>query len=115
MKTENFKKQWIMWTILVTSLISIGTPGIAIIPFILSIYALSKLIVIKKIVEPDVATLQELKEKNKSLESEIQELQNLKTDLMTNIEKGTKELEKITNYLNEELIKYDVELTYPFD
>ena len=34
---------------------------------------------------------------------------------MTNIEKGTKELEKITNYLNEELIKYDVELTYPFD
>ncbi|MCG1276081.1 DUF4041 domain-containing protein [Staphylococcus epidermidis] len=115
METESFKKQWVMWTILVTSLFSIGTPGIAIIPFILSIYALSKLIVIKKIVEPDVATLNELKEKNKGLESEIQELQNLKADLMTNIEKGTKELEKITNYLNEELIKYDVELTYPFD
>lgn len=115
METENFKKQWVMWTILVTSLFSIGTPGIAIIPFILSIYALSKLIVIKKIVEPDVATLQELKEKNKSLESEIQEFQNLKADLMTNIEKGTRELEKITNYLNEELIKYDLELTYPFD
>ena len=47
MKTENFKKQWIMWTILVTSLISIGTPGIAIIPFALSIYALYKLIVVK--------------------------------------------------------------------
>lgn len=115
METVSFKKQWVMWTILVTSLFSIGTPGIAIIPFILSIYALSKLIVIKKIVEPDVATLNELKEKNKGLESEIQELQNLKADLMTNIEKGTKELEKITNYLNEELIKYDVELTYPFD
>lgn len=115
METESFKKQWVMWTILVTSLFSIGTPGIAIIPFILSIYALSKLIVIKKIVEPDVETLNELKEKNKGLESEIQELQNLKADLMTNIEKGTKELEKITNYLNEELIKYDVELTYPFD
>lgn len=115
METESFKKQWVMWTILVTSLFSIGTPGIAIIPFILSIYALSKLIVIKKIVEPDVATLHELKEKYKGLESEIQELQNLKADLMTNIEKGTKELEKITNYLNEELIKYDVELTYPFD
>lgn len=115
METESFKKQWVMWTILVTSLFSISTPGIAIIPFILSIYALSKLIVIKKIVEPDVATLNELKEKNKGLESEIQELQNLKADLMTNIEKGTKELEKITNYLNEELIKYDVELTYPFD
>ncbi|PTE92397.1 DUF4041 domain-containing protein, partial [Staphylococcus epidermidis] len=115
METESFKKQWVMWTILVTSLFSIGTPGIAIIPFVLSIYALSKLIVIKKIIEPDVATLHELKEKNKFLESEIQELQNLKANLMTNIEKGTKELEKITNYLNEELIKYDVELTYPFD
>lgn len=115
MKTENFKKQWIMWTILVTSLISIGTPGIAIIPFVLSIYALFKLIVVKKIAEPDVETFQELKEKNKSLESEIQELQNLKIDLMTNIERGTKKLEQITNYLNEKLIKYDVELTYPFD
>ena len=49
MKTENFKNKWIMWTILVTSLFSIGTPGIAIIPFVLSIYALSKLIVIKKL------------------------------------------------------------------
>lgn len=34
---------------------------------------------------------------------------------MTNIERGTKKLEQITNYLNEKLIKYDVELTYPFD
>ena len=49
------------------------------------------------------------------MESEIQELQNLKIDLMTNIERGTKKLEQITNYLNEKLIKYDVELTYPFD
>ncbi|MCO6263894.1 hypothetical protein [Staphylococcus epidermidis] len=73
MKTENFKNKWIMWTILVTSLFSIGTPGIAIIPFVLSIYALSKLIVIKKIAEPDLTTLQELKEKNKSMESKIQE------------------------------------------
>ena len=42
-------------------------------------------------------------------------MQNLKIDLMADIERGTKELEQITNYLNEELIKYDVELTYPFD
>lgn len=48
MKKEILKKQWVIWTILVTSFFSIGTPGIAIIPFSLSIYALSKLIHILK-------------------------------------------------------------------
>ena len=31
MKKEILKKQWVIWTILVTSFFSIGTPGIAII------------------------------------------------------------------------------------
>ncbi|SUK60868.1 exported protein [Staphylococcus aureus] len=48
MKKEILKKQWVIWTILVTSFFSIGTPGIAIIPFSLSIYALSKLILVNK-------------------------------------------------------------------
>ncbi|MEW4930660.1 DUF4041 domain-containing protein [Staphylococcus aureus] len=111
-----------MWTILVTSFFSIGTPGIAIIPFSLSIYALSKLILVNKFVEPDLVTLQNLKEKNKSInienqkiKREIQELKNLKNDLISSIEEGTKELEHITSYLNDELFKYDIELTYPFD
>ncbi|WP_151098280.1 DUF4041 domain-containing protein [Staphylococcus aureus] len=111
-----------MWTILVTSFFSIGTPGIAIIPFSLSIYALSKLILVNKFVEPDLVTLQNLKEKNKSInienqkiKREIQELKNLKKDLISSIEEGTKELEHITSYLNDELFKYDIELTYPFD
>ncbi|HIH7831654.1 TPA: DUF4041 domain-containing protein, partial [Staphylococcus aureus] len=110
------------WTILVTSFFSIGTPGIAIIPFSLSIYALSKLILVNKFVEPDLVTLQNLKEKNKSInienqkiKREIQELKNLKKDLISSIEEGTKELEHITSYLNDELFKYDIELTYPFD
>ncbi|HCZ6570397.1 TPA: DUF4041 domain-containing protein, partial [Staphylococcus aureus] len=101
---------------------SIGTPGIAIIPFSLSIYALSKLILVNKFVEPDLVTLQNLKEKNKSInienqkiKREIQELKNLKKDLISSIEEGTKELEHITSYLNDELFKYDIELTYPFD
>ncbi|HBE8013728.1 TPA: DUF4041 domain-containing protein, partial [Staphylococcus aureus] len=109
-------------TILVTSFFSIGTPGIAIIPFSLSIYALSKLILVNKFVEPDLVTLQNLKEKNKSInienqkiKREIQELKNLKKDLISSIEEGTKELEHITSYLNDELFKYDIELTYPFD
>ncbi|HEH3584318.1 TPA: DUF4041 domain-containing protein, partial [Staphylococcus aureus] len=100
----------------------IGTPGIAIIPFSLSIYALSKLILVNKFVEPDLVTLQNLKEKNKSInienqkiKREIQELKNLKKDLISSIEEGTKELEHITSYLNDELFKYDIELTYPFD
>ncbi|NDQ39103.1 DUF4041 domain-containing protein [Staphylococcus aureus] len=108
--------------ILVTSFFSIGTPGIAIIPFSLSIYALSKLILVNKFVEPDLVTLQNLKEKNKSInienqkiKREIQELKNLKKDLISSIEEGTKELEHITSYLNDELFKYDIELTYPFD
>ncbi|HEI7659433.1 TPA: DUF4041 domain-containing protein [Staphylococcus aureus] len=122
MKKEILKKQWVLWTILVTSFFSIGTPGIAIIPFSLSIYALSKLILVNKFVEPDLVTLQNLKEKNKSInienqkiKREIQELKNLKKDLISSIEEGTKELEHITNYLNDELFKYDIELTYPFD
>ncbi|HDE6524108.1 TPA: DUF4041 domain-containing protein [Staphylococcus aureus] len=111
-----------MWTILVTSFFSIGTPGIAIIPFSLSIYALSKLILVNKFVEPDLVTLQNLKEKNKSInienqkiKREIQELKNLKKDLISSIEEGTKELEHVTSYLNDELFKYDIELIYPFD
>ncbi|HBC4118745.1 TPA: DUF4041 domain-containing protein [Staphylococcus aureus] len=122
MKKEILKKQWVLWTILVTSFFSIGTPGIAIIPFSLSIYALSKLILVNKFVEPDLVTLQNLKEKNKSInienqkiKREIQELKNLKKDLTSSIEEGTKELEHITSYLNDELFKYDIELTYPFD
>lgn len=122
MKKEILKKQWVLWTILVTSFFSIGTPGIAIIPFSLSIYALSKLILVNKFVEPDLVTLQNLKEKNKSInienqkiKREIQELKNLKKDLISSIEEGTKELEHITSYLNDELFKYDTELTYPFD
>ncbi|ENN60732.1 TPA: DUF4041 domain-containing protein [Staphylococcus aureus] len=122
MKKEILKKQWVIWTILVTSFFSIGTPGIAIIPFSLSIYALSKLILVNKFVEPDLVTLQYLKEKNKSInienqkiKREIQELKNLKNDLISSIEEGTKELEHITSYLNDELFKYDIELTYPFD
>ncbi|HID1396745.1 TPA: DUF4041 domain-containing protein [Staphylococcus aureus] len=122
MKKEFLKKQWVIWTILVTSFFSIGTPGIAIIPFSLSIYALSKLILVNKFVEPDLVTLQNLKEKNKSInienqkiKREIQELKNLKNDLISSIEEGTKELEHITSYLNDELFKYDIELTYPFD
>ncbi|MBX7835530.1 DUF4041 domain-containing protein [Staphylococcus aureus] len=122
MKKEILKKQWVLWTILVTSFFSIGTPVIAIIPFSLSIYALSKLILVNKFVEPDLVTLQNLKEKNKSInienqkiKREIQELKNLKKDLISSIEEGTKELEHITSYLNDELFKYDIELTYPFD
>ncbi|HCX9262686.1 TPA: DUF4041 domain-containing protein [Staphylococcus aureus] len=122
MKKEILKKQWVLWTILVTSFFSIGTPGIAIIPFSLSIYALSKLILVNKFVEPDLVTLQNLKEKNKSInienqkiKREIQELKNLRKDLISSIEEGTKELEHITSYLNDELFKYDIELTYPFD
>ncbi|HDI0076000.1 TPA: DUF4041 domain-containing protein [Staphylococcus aureus] len=122
MKKEILKKQWVIWTILVTSFFSIGAPGIAIIPFSLSIYALSKLILVNKFVEPDLVTLQNLKEKNKSInienqkiKREIQELKNLKNDLISSIEEGTKELEHITSYLNDELFKYDIELTYPFD
>ncbi|HGX1238288.1 TPA: DUF4041 domain-containing protein [Staphylococcus aureus] len=122
MKKEILKKQWVLWKILVTSFFSIGTPGIAIIPFSLSIYALSKLILVNKFVEPDLVTLQNLKEKNKSInienqkiKREIQELKNLKKDLISSIEEGTKELEHITSYLNDELFKYDIELTYPFD
>ncbi|SUK03054.1 exported protein [Staphylococcus aureus] len=122
MKKEILKKQWVLWSILVTSFFSIGTPGIAIIPFSLSIYALSKLILVNKFVEPDLVTLQNLKEKNKSInienqkiKREIQELKNLKKDLISSIEEGTKELEHITSYLNDELFKYDIELTYPFD
>lgn len=122
MKKEILKKQWVLWTILVTSFFSIGTPGIAIIPFSLSIYALSKLILVNKFVEPDLVTLQNLKEKNKSInienqkiKREIQELKNIKKDLISSIEEGTKELEHITSYLNDELFKYDIELTYPFD
>lgn len=122
MKKEILKNQWVIWTILVTSFFSIGTPGIAIIPFSLSIYALSKLILVNKFVEPDLVTLQNLKEKNKSInienqkiKREIQELKNLKNDLISSIEEGTKELEHITSYLNDELFKYDIELTYPFD
>lgn len=122
MKKEILKKQWVLWTILVTYFFSIGTPGIAIIPFSLSIYALSKLILVNKFVEPDLVTLQNLKEKNKSInienqkiKREIQELKNLKKDLISSIEEGTKELEHITSYLNDELFKYDIELTYPFD
>ncbi len=122
MKKEILKKQWVLWTILVTSFFSIGTPGIAIIPFSLSIYALSKLILVNKFVEPDLVTLQNLKEKNKSInienqkiKREIQELKNLKKDLISSIEEGTKELEHITSYLYDELFKYDIELTYPFD
>lgn len=122
MKKEILKKQWVIWTFLVTSFFSIGTPGIAIIPFSLSIYALSKLILVNKFVEPDLVTLQNLKEKNKSInienqkiKREIQELKNLKNDLISSIEEGTKELEHITSYLNDELFKYDIELTYPFD
>lgn len=63
-----------------------------------------------------------MKEKNKSInienqkiKREIQELKNLKKDLISSIEEGTKELEHITSYLNDELFKYDIELTYPFD
>lgn len=122
MKKEILKKQWVIWTILVTSFFSIGTPGIAIIPFILSIYALSKLILVNKFVEPDLVTLQNLKEKNKSInienqkiKRETQELKKLKKDLISSIEEGTKELEHVTSYLNDELFKYDIELTYPFD
>ncbi|HGO2433245.1 TPA: DUF4041 domain-containing protein, partial [Staphylococcus aureus] len=80
------------------------------------------LILVNKFVVPDLVTLQNLKEKNKSInienqkiKREIQELKNLKNDLISSIEEGTKELEHITSYLNDELFKYDIELTYPFD
>ncbi|HCZ0504259.1 TPA: DUF4041 domain-containing protein [Staphylococcus aureus] len=122
MKKEVLKKQWIMWTILVTSFFSIGTPGIAIIPFGLSIYALSKLIVVNKFAESDLVTLQELRDENKSfkienqkIKNDIQELKTLKNDLIESIETATNEAEYLSDYLNDKLIKYDIELTYPFD
>lgn len=122
MKKEVLKKQWIMWTILITSFFSIGTPGIAIIPFGLSIYALSKLIVVNKFAESDLVTLQELRDENKSfkienqkIKNDIQELKTLKNDLIESIETATNEAEYLSDYLNDKLIKYDIELTYPFD
>ncbi|MDN9015556.1 DUF4041 domain-containing protein, partial [Staphylococcus aureus] len=39
----------------------------------------------------------------------------LKNDFISSIEEGTKEIEHITIYLNDELFKYDIELTYHFD
>lgn len=122
MKKEVLKKQWILWTILITSFFSIGTPGIAIIPFGLSIYALSKLIVVNKFAESDLVTLQELRDENKSfkienqkIKNDIQELKTLKNDLIESIETATNEAEYLSDYLNDKLIKYDIELTYPFD
>ena len=53
-----------------------------------------------------------LKIKNQAWNTRIEESKKI---LISSIEEGTKELEHITSYLNDELFKYDIELTYPFD
>ena len=108
MEKKNFKQQWVMWTILVTSLFSIATPGIAIIPFGLSIYALVKLMLIKKETEIDVIDYQLLKSRN-------EELSKLYTELNRNINEATEQLEYLTNQINENITNYDITLTYPFE
>lgn len=108
MEKKNFKQQWVMWTILVTSLFSIATPGIAIIPFGLSIYALVKLVLIKKETEIDVIDYQLLKSRN-------EELSKLYTELNRNINEATEQLEYLTNQINENITNYDITLTYPFE
>ncbi|WP_251519683.1 hypothetical protein [Staphylococcus sp. Marseille-Q6910] len=94
MENKNFKKNWVMWTILVTSLFAIATPGIAIIPFGLSIYAVIKLVLIDKITEIDVKNYQLLKIKTK-------ELENISHELHRNIQKGTDELSYLNNLIKE--------------
>ncbi|WP_342610379.1 MULTISPECIES: DUF4041 domain-containing protein [Staphylococcus] len=107
MENKNFKKNWVMWTILVTSLFAIATPGIAIIPFGLSIYAVIKLVLIDKITEIDVKNYQLLKIKTK-------ELENISHELHRNIQKGTDELSYLNNLIKEKRSKYELKLIYPF-
>ncbi|WP_251942737.1 DUF4041 domain-containing protein [Staphylococcus sp. Marseille-Q5304] len=107
MENKNFKKNWVMWTILVTLLFAIATPGIAIIPFGLSIYAVIKLVLIDKITEIDVKNYQLLKIKTK-------ELENISHELHRNIQKGTDELSYLNNLIKEKRSKYELKLIYPF-
>lgn len=108
MEKSQITKNWVSWTILITSLLAIATPGIAIIPFGLSVYMVAKLTLISKKTDVDVVNYQELKLKN-------QELVELNNDLSKNINEASNELDYLIKQLNLKISDYDLMITYPFE
>ncbi|WP_381419138.1 DUF4041 domain-containing protein [Staphylococcus hyicus] len=108
MEKSKITKNWVSWTILISSLFAIATPGVAIIPLGLSIYMVAKLTLIDKNIDVDVVSYQELKVKN-------QELEELNSDLSRNIGEATDELDYLIKQLNNKIDDYDLMITYPFE
>ncbi|PNZ24634.1 DUF4041 domain-containing protein, partial [Staphylococcus rostri] len=55
---QNIVNKWMIWTIFVTSLFSIATPGLAVFPTILSLILAIKYVILKKSYLPDYLKIQ---------------------------------------------------------
>ncbi|WP_281673221.1 hypothetical protein [Staphylococcus auricularis] len=107
--------KWMIWTIFGSSLFSIATPGIAIIPTILSLILALKFIITDKKILPDVLQFQKEFNNIKSLRKSKENLKIELESLEGNLQGKKSELKEVQSLLNETELEYDYKLIYPFD
>lgn len=113
MNTVNNK--WMIWTVFGSSLLSIATPGLAIIPTVLSLILALKFIITDKKILPDVIQLQKEFNNIKSLRKSKDNLKIELESLEENLQSKKSELKEVQSLLNETELEYDYKLIYPFD
>ncbi|MCG2067914.1 MAG: DUF4041 domain-containing protein [Staphylococcus epidermidis] len=112
---NSVNNKWIIWTIFGSSLFSIATPGIAIIPTILSLILALKFIITDKKILPDVLQFQKEFNNIKSLRKSKENLNIELESLEENLQGKKSELKEVQSLLNETELEYDYKLIYPFD
>ena len=112
---NSVNNKWMIWTIFGSSLFSIATPGIAIIPTILSLILALKFIITDKKILPDVLQFQKEFDNIKSLRKSKREFKIELESLEENLQGKKSELKEVQSLLNETELEYDYKLIYPFD
>lgn len=112
---NSVNNKWMIWTIFGSSLFSIATPGIAIIPTILSLILALKFIITDKKILPDVLQFQKEFNNIKSLRKSKENLKIELESLEENLQGKKSELKEVQSLLNETELEYDYKLIYPFD
>ncbi|MGV3043056.1 DUF4041 domain-containing protein [Staphylococcus rostri] len=112
---QNIVNKWMIWTIFVTSLFSIATPGLAVFPTILSLILAIKYVILKKSYLPDYLKIQKLLTAVKDLEDKKARLENELSVLSQSIVIKQENLSELERQINEAEVVYDHKQLYPFD
>lgn len=115
MKENNTINKWMIWVIFASSLLSIATPGIAIIPTVLSLVIAIKFIVVSKNAVPDYLKIQTMLNHIKDLELKKERLNKELDGLNNQIKISKDEINKMQILLEENEQKYDFKQVFPFE